>query len=159
MLSVSLFSIFEMSLFLKMSRVTLLASLFGDDEVELLLLDVGLGHFDANGVSKLIGVVMASAYETVVFFVEIVVVVIKVMERHHALTVVLVNLAVDSVALDAADVGVEDLSQLVGHELHHLIFYGVALGVLGNLLHLAAVLTEFLIVVLVGRAAALLIAG
>ena len=68
---------------------------------------------------------------------------------------VLVNLGVDAIAGDARDVCVKLLTYELTHILHHLVFYGVALSIGGNLLHVRGVLTQFLIVVLVGRACAL----
>ena len=70
---------------------------------------------------------------------------------------VLVNLAVDAVRLDAGDMGVVHVAYALRHKLHSLILYGVALSVGSNLLHLARVFAQFLVMLLVGRTSALLI--
>ena len=100
----------------------------------------------------------ATADETVVALVKIVIVVVEVAHGHHTLTVVLVDLAVDAERLYAGDVGIKLLAEVVAHKLYHLIFYRVALSVGCHLLHVAAVFTQLLIVVLVGRPSSLLIA-
>ena len=100
-----------------------------------------------------------ATHQTVVALVKFVVVVVEVVHGHHALAVVLVNLAVDTVRLDAADVGIILQPYLVGHKLHHLHLDALALGIHGQLLHVAGVLAEFLIAVFVGTAATFLIAG
>ena len=78
---------------------------------------------------------MATAYQTVVALVEVIVVIVQVAHGHHTLAVVLVYLTVDAVRLDARDVGVVLVAYLVLHELHHLVLDAVALGLLGHLLH------------------------
>ena len=55
--------------------------------------------------------------------------------------------------------GVELLAQVVAHKFHHLVLDGVALGVLRHQFHVRAVLAELLVVLGVGRAAALGVAG
>ena len=84
---------------------------------------------------------MATANETVVLLVEVVVVAVEIAHRHHALAVVLVNLAIYAIALYATDVGIKLLSYKLTHIFHHLIFNGVALCILGNELLVAAMLT------------------
>ena len=98
---------------------------------------------------------MASAHQTVVALVEVVVVIVEVVHRYHAFTVVLVNLAVDAIRLDAGDVGVVLVAYLVGHELHHLVLDAVALSLLGGLFHVGAVLAEFFVLLLICRASAI----
>ena len=104
--------------------------LIGDGEVELPFLHIGACHLDADGVAQLVFMVTAAAHQTVVLLVELVVVVVQVVHGYHALAVVLVYLAVDAIALNARDVGIVFLADLVAHELHHLILDGVALGAL-----------------------------
>ncbi len=53
--------------------------------------------------------------------------------------------------------GIIGIANLVGHELHHLIFYGVALSILRDLFHIAAMLTILLVLLLVGRTCPILI--
>ena len=142
-----------------MLRFALLARAVGQDEVELATLQVGLRHTDAHGVSQLVAGVVAAAYELEVLLVEVVVVAVEVSDRHKALTVVLVDLAVDAIALHARDMGVKLLADKLSHKLHHLIFDTVALRVLRYLLHVRAVLTQLLVVVFVGRPSSVLIAG
>ena len=100
-----------------------------------------------------------ASHETVVALIEVVVVIIQIAHGYHTLAVVFVNLTIDAIALDAADMSIIDLSHLVGHKLHHLVFDGVALRILGHLLHIAAMLAKFLIVVFVGRATSVLVFG
>ena len=71
---------------------------------------------------------------------------------------VLVNLAVDAVRLDARDVRIVDIADALRHKLHSLVLYRVALGIGCNLLHLRRVFAQLLVVFLVGRASTLLIA-
>ena len=78
---------------------------------------------------------MATAYQTVVALVEVIVVIVQVAHGHHTLAVVLVYLTVDAVRLDARDVGVVLVAYLILHELHHLVLDRVALSLLGHLLH------------------------
>src|SRR3712207_8704603 len=73
---------------------------------------------------------MTAAHEAEVALVELVVVVIQVAHGNHSLAVVVVDLGVNAVACNAADVGIEGLPELVGHKFHHLVLDGVALGVL-----------------------------
>src|SRR5574344_1379449 len=110
-------------------------------KVELALFHIGLCHLDAYWVAKLILVMMATAHETVVLLVEVVVVVVEVAHLHHSLAVVLVNLAVYTVALYATDVGIKLLSDKLAHIFHHFIFNGVALCILGNEFLVTAMLT------------------
>ena len=100
---------------------------------------------------------MTTTHQAVVALVEVVVVVIQVTHRHHTLAVVLVYLAVDTIRLDAADVGVVLVACLVGHELHHLILDAVALSLLCRLLHVRAMFAQLLVLLLIGRAPAVLI--
>ena len=72
---------------------------------------------------------------------------------------VLVDFAIDAIGGNAADVGIIFVAHLVGHEFHHLVFDAVALGILCNLFHVAGVLAQFLVMLLVAAAATLLIAG
>ena len=102
---------------------------------------------------------MASSHELVVALVELVVVTIEVVHAHHAFAVVLVDLAIKSIGLNARDVSVELQAYLVSHELHHLIFYRLTLSVLSRLLHCTRMFAQLLVVVLVHRASTLLIAG
>ena len=127
-------------------------------EIELALLNVGTCHLDFYRVAQLIFVVMTAANETIVALIEVVVVVVQVVHGHHAFAVVLVYLAVNAVRRYAADVGRLFVAYLVGHKLHHLIFYRVALGVLCYLLHVARVFAQLLIILLVGTASTVLIA-
>ena len=131
----------------------------GQDKVELALLQVGTSHLDTHGITKLIFVVVPASSQAEVALVEVIVVIIEIAHGHHSFAVVLVDLGIDAIGCDAADVGVKLLSDLVTHELHHLILDGIALGILGYDLHVAAVLTEFLVVLLVGRAPARLVFG
>src|SRR5574344_3144784 len=108
---------------------------------ELALFHLGLCHIDAYGVTKLILVMMATANETVVLLVKVVVVVVEVAHLHHALAVVLVNLAVYTIALYATDVGIKLLSYKLTPIFHHFIFNGVALCILGNEFLVTAMLT------------------
>ena len=80
------------------------------------------------------------------------------MEGDHAFAVILIDFSVDAIAGDARDMGIELLAYLVAHEFHHLILDALALCLLCNLLHVAGVFAEFLVVVAVGGASSLLIA-
>src|SRR3712207_676257 len=102
---------------------------------------------------------MTATHEAEVALVELVVVVIQVAHGNHSLAVVVVDLGVNAVACNAADVGVEGLSELVGHEFHHLVLDGIALGVLCHELHVGAMFAEFLAMFLIGAARSLLVAG
>ena len=128
-------------------------------EVQLAFLYVGPCHLYVDGVAQLVFVVVSAAYEAVVALVAVVVVVIEVVHGHESLAVVLVDFAVDAIRLNAADVRLVDVAYLVGHEFHHLVFDGVALGVGSGLLHIARVLAQFLVMLLVGAAPALLVTG
>ena len=55
--------------------------------------------------------------------------------------------------------GVEDFTDVLAHELHHFIFYRLALGLCGELFHVAGVLALLFVVAFVAALAALLIAG
>ena len=66
-------------------------------EVELLALEIGARHLDADRITQLIFCVMASTYDHVILLVEVVVIIAKVANRNHALTVVLVYLGIDAV--------------------------------------------------------------
>ena len=100
---------------------------------------------------------MTTAHYHEVLLIEVIVVVAQVADGNHALTVVLIYLRVDAVGSEARDMRIVCMAYLVGHKLHHLILYRVALRILRYLLHLAAVLTILLILLLVGRASTLLI--
>ena len=102
---------------------------------------------------------MATTNETVVALVEVVVVVVKVAHWYKTLAVVLVNLAVDAVGLDARDMRLVHIANSFGHKLHSLILYRVALGIGSYLLHFRRVLAQLLVVLLVGRASTLLVAS
>ena len=80
---------------------------------------------------------VATTDETIVALIEIIVVISKVTQRNHTLTVVVVYLTIYAIGRQSADVSVEGLTDLVAHEFHHFIFYTVALSILCNLLHLA----------------------
>ena len=71
---------------------------------------------------------------------------------------VLVYLAIDTIRLDATDMRIEALAQLVCHKLYHLILDRIALSLLCHLLHVGTVLAEFLVFILAGTAASVLIA-
>ena len=86
-----------------------------------------------------------AADETVVLLVEVVVVATEVAHHDHSLTVVLVDLAVDAVGGDAGDVGIVDIADFIAHKFYHLVLDGVALGVLGYLLHVGGVLAELFV--------------
>ena len=122
----------------------------GQNKVELLLFEVGMGHLHAYRVAKLIAVMPSAAYKTVVALVQVLVVIVQVAHGDTVLAVVPVYLTVYTGALYAADVRIEHLSQLVGHELHHLVFDAVALCVLRYLLHVRAVFAQLLVLLLVG---------
>ena len=53
--------------------------------------------------------------------------------------------------------GVVGVADLVGHELHHLVLDGIALGILRYLFHVAAVLAVLLVLLLIGRAGPVLV--
>ena len=82
----------------------------GKGEVKLFTLNVGTCHLDAHGIAKLIDMSAAPPYKTLVLLVEVVVVVVEVSHRHKAFAVVVVYLAVNAVALYAADMSVILLS-------------------------------------------------
>ena len=63
---------------------------------------------------------------------------------------VVVYLSVNTIARDATHVGIIHLAYLVGHELHHLVLNGVPLRVGGHLLHVGAMFTQLLVMLLVG---------
>ena len=128
-------------------------------EIQLTFLDIGTGHLDGDRVAQLELMMMAAADKTVVALIKLVVVIVEIVHGHHALTVVLVNLTIDALRLDATDVRRIDIADLVGHELHHLVLDGVALGIGGYLLHVAGVLAQLLVMVLVGTAPSLLVTG
>ena len=132
-------------------------SIFIQNEVKLTSFQVSLGYLDTYWVTKLILVMMTSATQQEFFLVELVIVIVEVAHRYHAFAVVLIDLAVDTVARHATDVSIVDIANLVAHKLHHFIFYGVAFSILRYLFHVRAVFAEILIVLLVGRAAALLV--
>ena len=125
-------------------------SILGEGEVELFALEIGTGDLNADGIAELVLRVVTAAYDHVVLLVEVVVVVAQVADGDHALAVVLVDLGIDAIGRDAADVGVVAVANLILHELDHLVLDGVALGILGDLLHVAAVLAVLLVLVLVG---------
>ena len=125
-------------------------SILSEGEVELFALEVGTGDLNADGVAKLVLRVVTAAYDHIVLLVEVVVVVAQVADGDHALAVVLVDLGVDAIGRDAADVGVVAVANLILHELDHLVLDGVALGILGDLLHVAAMLAVLLVLLLVG---------
>ena len=75
-----------------------------------------------------------------VLLIEVVVVVAKVADGDHTLTMVLIDLSVDAIGGETGNVGIVGIADLVGHELHHLVLDGVALSILRDLLHVAAVL-------------------
>ena len=102
---------------------------------------------------------MTTTYNHVVLLVEVVVVVTQVANRYHSFTVGLVNLGIDTVRLDAADMCIVGITNLVGHKLYHLVLDRVALSIHGYLLHVAAVLAELLVLILVGRTGTILILG
>ena len=100
-----------------------------------------------------------TAYEAVVLLVEVVVVVVEVAHGHHTLAVVLVDFAIDAVRLDARDVGIEHLADVLTHEFHHFVFDGLAFCLGCQLLHVAGVLALLFVIALVARLATLLVAG
>ena len=102
---------------------------------------------------------MTAPHQTEVALIKLVIVIIQIVHRDHTLTVVLIDLGIDTIRGDAADMRIELLTDLISHELHHLIFDAVALCLLCYLLHLAAVLAEFLVMITVGRAPTILITG
>ena len=63
---------------------------------------------------------------------------------------VFVNLGINSVALYATDMCVEAFAQVLSHELDHLVFDGVAFGILSHLLHVRAMFALLFYVILVG---------
>ena len=75
-------------------------------EIELSLLYVSLCDNNPYGVSKLVFMPVVAAYEAIVTLVKVVIIVIKVVQRHHSLAMVLVNLAIYAVRGYAADVGI-----------------------------------------------------
>ena len=93
---------------------------------------------------------VATAAQQEVLLVELIVIVVEVAHRYHALTVVLVDLSIDAIARYATDVGIVGLTDLVTHKLHHLVLDRVALRVLRHLLHVGAVLAQILVMLLVG---------
>ena len=72
---------------------------------------------------------------------------------------VLVNLRIDAEALDAGDVCIVAFTDVIAHELHHLVLDGIAFRILCNEFHVRAMLAQLLIMLLVGRPSALLITG
>lgn len=117
-----------------------LVGLFCDDEVDLSFFDVGCCDLYCDGVAELVCVVTAAAYQTVVFLVEVVVVVFQLAHGHHSFAVIVVDFAVYAVGLYSADVRLVGVSYLVGHEFHHFIFYAFPFGVGCYLFHVAGVL-------------------
>ena len=93
---------------------------------------------------------MATPTQQEVLLVELIVVVVEVTHRYHALTVVLVDLSIDAIARYATDVGIVGLADLVTHKLHHLVLDRVTLCVLCHLFHVGAVLAQILVMLLVG---------
>ena len=69
-------------------------NLVGDDEVELLLGEIGASYFYAHFVAQTVTGMGAAAYEAVVFLVKVVVVVGEVAHRDEAFTQVLLKLYV-----------------------------------------------------------------
>lgn len=69
-------------------------------EIELLPFKICLGNLDAKFITELVGMMTTATNETVVFLVELIVVIVKVFDAHHTFTVVLVDLAVDTVTGD-----------------------------------------------------------
>ena len=100
---------------------------------------------------------VTTPYEAVVALVEIVIIIIKVTHGNHTLAMVLVDFAIDAIRLDAADVCIVLITNLVGHEFHHLILDAVALGLLGGLFHIGAVFAQLLVFLLIGRTTTVLV--
>ena len=67
-------------------------------------LHVGTCYFDADGIAQLVLAMMAAAHKLAVLFVELIIVAVQIVHAYEAFAVVLVNLAVDAIGLDAADV-------------------------------------------------------
>ena len=112
------------------------SSIIRQGEVELLTLKVGADHLDADGITQLVFRVMAATNDDEVLLVEVVVVVAEVTDGDHTLTMRLVNLGIDTIRGETADMGIVSVADLIRHKLHHLILDRVALGILGDLFHL-----------------------
>ena len=69
-------------------------------EIKLLLFEICLCNLDTELVTKLIGVMATATDKAVVLLVELVVVIVKILDAHHAFAMVLVNLAIYAVACD-----------------------------------------------------------
>ena len=96
--------------------------LFCQCEVKLLTLDIGAGHLNTDGITQLILRMVTTAYDDEVLLVEVVVVVAEVADGNHALTMVLINLGIDTITGETGDMGIIGIADLILHKLHHLIF-------------------------------------
>ena len=108
-------------------------------EVQLLLLQIGTCHFDRDGISQTVRAVLATSAQTVVLLVELVVIVVEVADGYHALTLVLVQLDVQTPLRDTGDDTVEHLPHAFRHELYLLVLDAGTFGVGSYLLHVAGV--------------------
>ena len=98
-------------------------------------------NLDSHGIAQRKRMTTAATNET-----EIAVVIVErlVAEETHgneSLTLVLVNLSINTIFCHTANLGIELLAKLVGHELHLLVLDTCTLGCCSQLLHAAAVLT------------------
>lgn len=130
--------------------VGLLLVVVSQCEVKLLAFQIGLCHLDSDRVAQLIDMVAATADKTIVFLIEVVIIIVQIAHRNHAFAMVFVNLGINSVALYATDMCVEAFAQVLSHELDHLVFDGVAFGILSHLFHVRAMFALLFYVILVG---------
>ena len=112
-------------------------SLIDESEIELLLHQVGTCNLNGYTVAELIAAIAATAYEAVVFLVELVIVVFEVADRHQSFTLVLVDFHIESPLGHARDGAFIHLSEPLAKELHLLILDRGTLGTGGKLFHVA----------------------
>ena len=100
---------------------------------------------------------VSTANETIILLIKVVIVVIQIVHGYHSLAMILVDFAIDTIALDATDVRIKLFTDMLTHEFHHLVLDGVTLGIGCHLLHVRTMLAQTLVIVLVGAAATLCI--
>ena len=92
---------------------------------------------------------MPPSAQTEVAFVELIIIIAQVTHGNHALTMVLINLRIDAITGNSADMCGKRLAHFIGHKLYHLIFNRVAFGILCHQFHLRTMLTKLLIMLLI----------
>ena len=103
--------------------------------------------------------VLATAPKAIVLLVKFVIIIVQVTQGYHAFALVFVDFHVDAIFRDAGDGAVVLLTQVVLQVFDLLVLDARALGLGSQLLHLAGMVAEVLVLRLHGAASALGIAG